>query len=40
MDHVWVAKEFGGRNVENLYKKYFNVLPEKEHNRFKLIDKI
>ncbi|KAG8258969.1 50S ribosomal protein L27-like isoform X1 [Homalodisca vitripennis] len=40
MDHSWVRQTYGGRSVENMYKKYFNVLPEKQHQRFKLLDKI
>uniref|UniRef100_A0A1B6L6Y0 Large ribosomal subunit protein bL27m n=1 Tax=Graphocephala atropunctata TaxID=36148 RepID=A0A1B6L6Y0_9HEMI len=40
MDHSWVRTAYGGRNIENLYKKYFNVIPEKQHHRFKLIDQV
>lgn len=40
MNHAWVKKFYGGRDIENLYKKYFNVIPLKDHNRFKLVDKI
>lgn len=40
MNHAWVKKLYGGRDIENLYKKYFNVIPQKDHNRFKLVDKI
>ncbi|KAJ8673335.1 hypothetical protein QAD02_004597 [Eretmocerus hayati] len=39
-NHGWNKKCYGGREGESFYKKHFNVIPEAEHNRFKLVDKI
>ncbi|XP_046397150.1 50S ribosomal protein L27 [Ischnura elegans] len=39
-DHTWVQRLYAGREHETIYKKYFNVVPEKQHNRFKLVDRI
>ena len=39
-DHTWIQKNYEGREGQVIYKKYFNIIPEPEHNRFKLIDKI
>lgn len=39
-EHVWVMKQYEGRNSQTFYKKYFNVIQEPQHNRFKLIDRI
>ncbi|XP_012231675.1 large ribosomal subunit protein bL27m [Linepithema humile] len=37
-DHSWVKNAYGGRENQVIYKKYFNVLPDPQHNRFKLIN--
>lgn len=39
-DSMWVQKYYSGREDQVIYKKYFNVLPKPQHNRFKLIDQI
>ena len=39
-DHTWVQKNYEGREGDLIYKKFFNIIPEPEHRRFKLIDKI
>ncbi|XP_011702041.1 PREDICTED: 39S ribosomal protein L27, mitochondrial [Wasmannia auropunctata] len=38
--HFWVKRNYAGRENQVIYKKYFNVIPEPQHNRFVLIDKI
>ncbi|XP_032676323.1 39S ribosomal protein L27, mitochondrial [Odontomachus brunneus] len=35
--HFWVRKAYSGRENQVIYKKYFNVIPEPQHNRFKLM---
>ena len=40
LEHPWVVKNYEGRTGQTFYKKYYNVIPEPQHNRFKLIDKI
>jgi len=37
-DHGWIQRFFSGRAGHTVYKKYFNVIPDKQHNRFRLID--
>lgn len=37
-DHTWVQRFYAGREGQTIYKKYFNVVPEKQHQRFKLIE--
>ncbi|CAG9805058.1 unnamed protein product [Chironomus riparius] len=37
-DHGWIQRFFSGRSGHTIYKKYFNVIPEKQHNRFRLVD--
>ena len=37
-DHSWVQRCYNGRQGHTIYKKHFNVIPEKQHDRFKLID--
>jgi large subunit ribosomal protein L27 len=37
-DKEWVQNHFAGRADQKIYKKYFNVIPEKQHQRFRLID--
>ncbi|KAL7306505.1 uncharacterized protein LOC106648429 [Trichogramma pretiosum] len=39
-DHTWVERHYEGRENQPLYKKYFNVIPKPQHNRFKLVNKI
>ncbi|XP_017772802.1 PREDICTED: 50S ribosomal protein L27 [Nicrophorus vespilloides] len=38
--HTWVDRCHGHRMGTEFYKKYFNVLPEKQHQDFKLIEQI
>ncbi|XP_065162348.1 large ribosomal subunit protein bL27 [Atheta coriaria] len=38
-DHTWVQGNYKNRGTE-FFKKYLNVLPEKQHQNFKLIDQI
>ena len=37
-DHGWVQRFFSGRSGQTIYKKYFNVIPEPQHTRFRLVD--
>ncbi|CAG4940339.1 unnamed protein product [Colias eurytheme] len=39
-DHTWVQRIYGGRTDQTIYKKYFNIIPKPQHNRFKLIDEL
>jgi large subunit ribosomal protein L27 len=39
-EHTWVMRHYEGRTGQTFYKKYFNVIPEPQHTRFKLIDSI
>lgn len=39
-DHTWIQRHFAGRENQTIYKKYFNVIPFPQHNRFKLLDQI
>lgn len=39
-EHTWVQRIYSGREDQTIYKKYFNVIPEPQHNRFKLIDEV
>ncbi|CAG5009863.1 unnamed protein product [Parnassius apollo] len=39
-EHTWVQRLYAGRENQNIFKKYFNVIPEPQHNRFKLIDEV
>lgn len=34
----WIQRFFAGREEQTIYKKYFNVVPMKQHQRFKLIE--
>ncbi|KAG7213133.1 hypothetical protein KM043_002449 [Ampulex compressa] len=36
----WVRDNYGNREGVVIYKKHFNVIPEPQHDRFKLIDAI
>ncbi|XP_056630581.1 50S ribosomal protein L27 [Diorhabda sublineata] len=38
--HTWVQRCHGHRKGVDFYKKYFNVLPDTQHQNFKLIDQI
>ncbi|CAH2007690.1 unnamed protein product [Acanthoscelides obtectus] len=39
-DHSWVQRCHGHRKGVDFYKKYFNVIPDPQHQNFKLIDQI
>ncbi|XP_050429441.1 39S ribosomal protein L27, mitochondrial [Adelges cooleyi] len=39
-DHTWIQRIYAGRQGQTIYKKFFNILPEPQHNRFKLVDAI
>lgn len=39
-EHTWIQKNYAEREGQTIYKKHFNVIPEPQHNRFKLINKI
>lgn len=39
-DHTWVQRCHGHRKGTEFYKKYFNVIPQPQHQNFKLIDQI
>lgn len=39
-DHTWIQRVYAGREDQTIYKRYANVLPLEQHNRFKLIDEI
>lgn len=38
MSHSWAKLNYADRKNSVIYKKYFNVIPESQHNRFVLID--
>lgn len=38
--HTWVQRCHGNRMGIKFYKKYFNVIPDKQHQNFKLIDEV
>ncbi|KAG5867623.1 hypothetical protein JTB14_037629 [Gonioctena quinquepunctata] len=38
--HTWVQRCHGHRKDSNFFKKYFNVLPETQHQNFKLVDQL
>ncbi|XP_072744760.1 large ribosomal subunit protein bL27m isoform X2 [Anoplolepis gracilipes] len=38
--HTWIKRCYAGREDQVIYKKHFNVIPYRQHNRFQLIDKI
>lgn len=40
MKHRWCQINYAGREDCVIYKKYFNVIPEKQHDRFKVIDTV
>lgn len=37
-DHKWVQNHFADRGNQVFYKKYFNVVPAKQPQRFRLVD--
>lgn len=39
-EHRWIQRHYSGRENDVIYKKHFNVIPEKQHNRFALIDAV
>ncbi|KAJ6600717.1 39S ribosomal protein L27, mitochondrial [Pseudolycoriella hygida] len=39
-DHSWVKRNYAGRVDQQIFKKFFNVVPEEQHQRFKLIDEL
>ncbi|KAJ0179225.1 hypothetical protein K1T71_004937 [Dendrolimus kikuchii] len=39
-EHTWVQRMYAGREQQKIFKKYFNVIPEPQHQRFRLIDEI
>lgn len=39
-DHTWVIQNYEDRFGLTIYKKHFNVIPEPQHKRFVLIDRI
>lgn len=39
-DHTWVQRLLSHRQGQVFYKKYFNVLPLPQHQRFKLIEEV
>ncbi|XP_011310051.1 39S ribosomal protein L27, mitochondrial [Fopius arisanus] len=39
-DHSWNQMNYSGRETQTIYKKHFNIIPEKQHDRFKLVDTI
>ncbi|KAK9745996.1 Ribosomal L27 protein [Popillia japonica] len=38
--HTWIQRCYSNRIGSKFYKKYFNVIPDKQHQDFKLIDQI
>jgi len=39
-DHSWIQRNYAGRQDQTIYKKFFNVIPENQHQRFKLVEEI
>ncbi|XP_018570536.1 uncharacterized protein LOC108910429 [Anoplophora glabripennis] len=39
-DHTWIQRCHGHRKGTEFYKKYFNVIPQSQHQKFNLIDQI
>ncbi|XP_022186891.2 50S ribosomal protein L27 [Nilaparvata lugens] len=37
-DHTWIQRHYNNRFNQNIYKKYFHIIPDPQHTRFKLID--
>lgn len=38
--HTWIQRHYEGREGQKFYKKHFNVIPEPQHDRFIIIDRI
>ncbi|XP_047519745.1 39S ribosomal protein L27, mitochondrial [Pieris napi] len=39
-EHTWVQRIYSGRGDQVIFKKYFNIIPKPQHNRFKLIEEM
>lgn len=39
-NHTWIQRIYGNRKGQTIYKKYFNIIPNPQHNRFKLVETI
>ncbi|KAH8403031.1 hypothetical protein KR222_003451 [Zaprionus bogoriensis] len=39
-EHGWVQNNYAGRQDQTIYKKFFNVIPEKQHQRFRLVEEV
>ncbi|KAG8227119.1 hypothetical protein J437_LFUL001663 [Ladona fulva] len=39
-DHTWIKRIYAGRENQTIYKKHFNVIPDPQHSRFVLKDRI
>ncbi|XP_065356852.1 large ribosomal subunit protein bL27m [Calliphora vicina] len=39
-DHTWVQRHYAGREGQPIHKKFFNVVPDQQHQRFRLVDEI
>ncbi|KAL5234325.1 hypothetical protein ACI65C_001735 [Semiaphis heraclei] len=39
-NHTWVQRFYGSRKGQTIYKKFFNIIPKPQHNRFKLVESI
>jgi large subunit ribosomal protein L27 len=37
-DKPWIQRFFAGREGQTIYKKYFNVVPLPQHQRFRLVE--
>lgn len=36
-DHRWIQRIYADRRGQTIYKKFYNIIPEPQHNRFKFI---
>ncbi|KAF9809919.1 hypothetical protein SFRURICE_002149 [Spodoptera frugiperda] len=39
-EHTWVQRMYAGREQQVIMKKYYNVIPQPQHQRFKLVDEV
>lgn len=39
-NHSWIQRFYSNRRGQSIYKKYFNIIPKEQHNRFKLVESI
>lgn len=39
-DHTWVQRCYADRQGQTIYKKYFNVVAQEQHQRFKLVNEV